>query len=69
MKKLIQVSIVLVLAISLIFGLLQVADGSSPAGSGGNPCRVGWNSRNPSCLVGTTWYKNPGIQPYVGWNS
>lgn len=68
MKKLIQVSIVLVLAIALIVGLLQVAGGNTLAG-GGNACRVGWNSRTGTCLAVAPLYQGPGVKPLIGWNS
>ena len=68
MKKLIQISIVLVIAFALIVGLFQVAGGSSLAG-GGNACRVGWNTRTGACLAVAPSYEGPGIKPLVGWNS
>ena len=68
MKKLIQISIVLVIAFALIVGLFQVADGSALAG-GGNACRVGWNTRTGTCLVIAPLYEGLGIKPLVGWNS
>ena len=48
MKKLIQVSIVLVLALALIIGLLQIS-GDAPQAA--RSCRVGWNGRTENCLV------------------
>ncbi|MGZ9164327.1 MAG: hypothetical protein ACXW4U_04045 [Anaerolineales bacterium] len=67
MKKLIQVSIVLFLAITLIVGPLQVA-GDNMLASGGNACRVGWNTRTGTCLDIAPLYEGPGIKPLVGWN-
>jgi len=69
MRKLIQVSLVLVVALALIIGLFQVADGNSLAGSGGASCRVGWNTRNGACYVAVTHHQGPDFKPYVGWNS
>ena len=69
MKKLIQISIVLVIAFALILGLFQVADVGALAGGGGNACRVGWNTRTGTCLVVAPLYQGPGIKPLVGWNS
>ena len=69
MKKLLQISIVLVLALALIVGLFQIGIGSElPTAGNPHPCRVGWNTRNGSCLalgigVGGTIY-----MPNVGWN-
>ena len=68
MKKLIQISIVLVIAFALILGLFQVTGGGALAG-GGNACRVGWNTRTGTCLVTAPLYQGPGIKPLVGWNS
>jgi len=67
MKKLIQVSIVLFLAITLIVGPLQVA-GDNMLASGGNACRVGWNTRTGTCLAIAPLYQGPVIRPNVGWN-
>lgn len=64
MKKLIQVSILFVLALALIVGLLQIG-GDVPQAA--KSCRVGWNGRPAHCLVLAPM---PGIQPkpQVGWN-
>ena len=68
MKKLLQISIVLVLALALIVGLFQIGIGAElPTAK--NPCRVGWNTKTGNCLalgidVGGTIY-----MPNVGWNS
>ena len=64
MKKLIQVSIVLTLALILIVGLLQIGGDLSQAAKS---CRVGWNGRAVTCLA---LAPIPGIQPRpeIGWN-
>lgn len=68
MKKLIQVSLVLVLAIAITGGPFQVA-GSGPLAGGGNDCRVGWNTGAGTCPAVAPLYKGPGIKPLVGWNT
>jgi len=68
MKKLIQISIILVIAFALIAGPFQVAGGNTLA-SGGNACRVGWNTRTGTCLAVPPIYEGPVIKPLVGWNS
>jgi hypothetical protein len=67
MKKLIQVSIVLVVALALIVGLFQIGIGSELP-QAANPCRVGWNTRNPHCLALGTGLESPILRPNVGWN-
>jgi len=68
MKKLIQVSIVITLALVLIVGLLQIGIGSEQL-VGGSSCRVGWNTRTGTCLALVSYPKPPVFQPNVGWNS
>jgi hypothetical protein len=69
MKKFIQISILLVLAIALIIGLFQIGIGSELAQAGsGSACRVGWNTRTRPCLALGTGLKGPILQPNVGWN-
>jgi hypothetical protein len=62
MKRLIQISIVLILALILIVGLIQFTEGNALA-RGGNVCRVGWNSRTDACLASGK------DACRVGWNS
>ena len=68
MKKLIQILLVLVVTVTLVFGLLQFTKGSSLAGGGNNSCRVGWNSRTGSCLAARTGFPGDDPMPAVGWN-
>jgi hypothetical protein len=68
MKRLLQISILLVLAFALIVGMLQIGIGSELP-TAGNTCRVGWNSRAGSCLALGVSLKNPVRSPQVGWNS
>lgn len=68
MKRLLQITIVLVLALALIVGLFQyvaISERSSASGS----CRVGWNGRTSNCLTLALVQKLPGPMPQVGWNS
>ena len=68
MKKLLQISIVLVLALALIVGLFQIGIGSDlPSAS--TACRVGWNTRTGSCLALRIGVRGPIFIPNVGWNS
>jgi hypothetical protein len=69
MKKLIQILLVLVVTVTLVFGLLQFTAGSSPAVGGNTACRVGWNSRTGTCLAGIIQLPGDGYMPNVGWNS
>lgn len=68
MKKLIQVSLVLVLAIAITGGPFQVA-GSGPLAGGENACPVGWNSIAGTCPAIAPLDQGPGIKPLVGWNT
>lgn len=68
MKRLLQISILLVLALALIVGLFQIGMGPELS-STGSTCRVGWNTRAGSCLALGTVPWLPGILPQVGWNS
>lgn len=68
MRKLIQILLVLVVTVSLVFGLLQFTNGSSPVVGGNNSCRVGWNSRTSSCFAGIIWFPGGDATPNVGWN-
>ena len=67
MKKFIQISIMLVLAIALIIGLFPIGIGSEFP-QAGSPCRVGWNTRTGTCLALGTGLNGPIMQPNVGWN-
>ena len=68
MKKLIQVSIMLVLAIALLVGHFQVGLGSDLPPTV-DSCRVGWNTRAGNCVPAVPTPKVPVIQPNsVGWN-
>ena len=67
MKRLLQISIVLVLALALIVGLLQIGIGSELP-TAGRSCRVGWNTRVDNCLALVPSLKAPGRTPQVGWN-
>jgi len=69
MKKLIQISLVIVVSLALVFGLLLYTDGGSLTGGGGNSCRVGWNTRTGTCLAGKIWFPGDDKMPNVGWNS
>jgi len=68
MKKLLQISIVLVLALALIVGLFQIGIGSELPVAG-SACRVGWNTRTGSCLALGIGVGGPIFMPNVGWNS
>lgn len=68
MKKLVQISIVIALALVLIVGLLQIGSVSDQF-AGGSSCRVGWNTRTGTCLALLSYPKPPVFQPNVGWNS
>jgi hypothetical protein len=68
MKRLLQISIVLVLALALIVGLFQYTATSELAATGSS-CRVGWNSRTTNCSTLALLQKLPGPMPQVGWNS
>ena len=68
MKKLLQISIVLVLALALIIGLFQIGIGSELP-SARNACRVGWNTRTGSCLALGIDVGGPIYMPSVGWNT
>ena len=68
MKKLLQISIVLVLALALIVGLFQIGIGSELS-TAAKSCRVGWNTRAPSCLALGIGVGGPIYMPNVGWNS
>lgn len=68
MKKLLQISIILVLALALIVGLFQIGIGSELS-TAGNSCRVGWNTRVGNCLAVAPDPKVPNRIPRVGWNS
>ena len=67
MKKFIQISIVLIVAVALVIGLLQNWTGSELPMSG-NACRVGWNTRTDHCLALGPGSGAP-VKPTVGWNS
>jgi len=67
MKRLIQISIVLVLALALIVGLFQIGIGSELA-TAGNACRVGWNTRTGTCLADAIRFPGSDPMPNVGWN-
>ena len=68
MKKLLQISVVLVLALALIVGLFQIGIGSElPSAS--TACRVGWNTRTGTCLALGIGVGGPIYMPNVGWNS
>ena len=67
MKKLIQVSIVLTLAIALLVGHFQIGlRGDLP--STADSCRVGWNTRAGNCVPALPTPKVPVNHPNVGWN-
>jgi len=68
MKKLLQISIVLVLALVLIVGLFQIGIGSELP-SARNACRVGWNTRTGNCLALGIGVGGPIYMPSVGWNT
>ena len=68
MKKLLQISIVLVLALALIVGLFQIGIGSELP-TAGNSCRVGWNTRAGNCLALGPSPNVPTRMPRVGWNT
>lgn len=68
MKKLLQISIVLVLAFALIVGLFQIGIGSELP-TAAHSCRVGWNTRANNCLALVSSPKVPGRMPQVGWNN
>jgi len=68
MKKFLQISIVLVLALALIVGLFQIGIGSELP-TAGTACRVGWNTRTGSCLALGIGVGGPIYMPNVGWNS
>jgi hypothetical protein len=67
MKRLLQISILLVLAFALIVGMLQIGIGSELP-TAGTACRVGWNGRATSCLALVPSPSLPVIRPMVGWN-
>jgi hypothetical protein len=67
MKRLLQISIVLVLALALIVGLFQYTATIDLSTAGGS-CRVGWNGRTSNCLTLALAQKLPGPMPQVGWN-
>ena len=67
MKRILQISIVLVLAIALIVGLFQIGIGSELP-TAGNACRVGWNTRAGNCLALGIGVRGPIYMPNVGWN-
>jgi hypothetical protein len=67
MKRIIQITIVLILAIALIVGLFQIGTGGEPS-QAANSCRVGWNTRTPNCLALVPGSWTP-AKPNVGWNS
>jgi hypothetical protein len=68
MKRLLQISLVLVLALALIVGLFQNT-AMSELSTTGSSCRVGWNSRTSNCSTLALIQKLPGAMPQVGWNS
>jgi hypothetical protein len=67
MKKLLQISIVLVLALALIIGLFQIGIGGELP-TAGNSCHVGSNTTTNSCLALLPSPKVPGSIQRVGWN-
>jgi hypothetical protein len=68
MKRLLQITIVLVLALALIIGLFpHIA--ISELSSAGSSCRVGWNGRTSNCITLALSSKLPGPIYQVGWNS
>ena len=67
MKKLLQISIVLVLAVALIVGLFQIGIGSELAAAG-NSCHVGGNTTTNNCLAVESSPKVPGSMQRVGWH-
>jgi len=68
MKKLLQISIVLVLALALIVGLFQIGIGSELP-TAGSACRVDWNTGTGSCLALGIGVGGPIFMPNVGWTS
>lgn len=64
MKKLIQVSLVLILALALIVGLVQIGGDALQAA---NSCRVGWNGRATNCLA-LVPISAMQPKPRAGWN-
>jgi hypothetical protein len=68
MKRLLQITMVLVLALALIVGLFQHIAISELATSGSS-CRVGWNGRTSNCITLALSSKLPGPIQQVGWNS
>lgn len=67
MKKLLQISIVLVLALALIIGLFQIGIGSELV-TVGNSCHVDGNITTNNCLAVLSSPKVPGSMQRVGWN-
>jgi hypothetical protein len=68
MKKFIQISMMLVLAIALLVGHFQVGLGSDLPPTA-DSCRVGWNTRVGNCVSAVPTPKVPIIHPNgVGWN-
>jgi len=76
MKRFLQISIVVVLALELVFTTFAVR-GTGPQMAGGNICPlVGWNTRPSSCsvipvagIIGIPYRIPPGPTPDVGWNT
>ena len=77
MKKFLQISILVILALALVFSVFTVTAASSEMAAGKICPSVGWNSRSGSCalgalqsLQGLAYFKlPPPPTPQVGWNS
>ena len=76
MKRFLQISVMVVLALALIFTAIPVR-ATGPQMAGGMICPlVGWNTRPSSCsgipvadLLGIPYRLPPGPTPNVGWNT
>ena len=68
MKKFIQVSLVVVLLLSVAFGLFQTAGGAVSVVAGELQPNVGWNTK-PTADAFSVAFVLPRCTPDVGWNS
>jgi ABC-type polysaccharide/polyol phosphate export permease len=66
MKKIVQISLFVVLLFVLAFGVLQLVQGTVSVAFGDFQPMVGWRTQVTPNAIPMAWMQ---IQPMVGWNS
>jgi hypothetical protein len=78
MKKFLQVSVVILIVLTLLATVLTLTGTGVVLASGDSCTRVGWNTRSPGCFSfspalhhqqGLAYEKVPDGMQFVGWNT